>query len=387
MKPSLTIRTEASLAALTTTAWDRCAGPANPFVSYAFLSALEDSGAVTAKTGWQPQHLIVNVKNRNHKEQVMGVMPLYLKNHSYGEYVFDWNWAEAYERAGGRYYPKLQGGIPFTPVPGPRLLVAENAAMDLRQSLIEAAEVLCHSISASSVHVPFLDAPDWQAFDQAGWLQRLGVQFHWQNQNYGKFEDFLDALTSRKRKQIRKEREAALASGVDFVHVTGSDITEAHWDAFYRFYLNTSDRKWGQAYLPREFFTLIGARMADRILLILGRRQKEWICGALNFIGEACLYGRNWGADDDIKFLHFEACYYQAIDFAINHGLKRVEAGAQGPHKLARGYLPTPTYSAHFIHDPALRDPIAQFLKREKKIITQQIAALTAESPFRQNET
>ncbi len=378
MGAGLSIGAAASLSSLSAEAWDRCAGTANPFVSYAFLSALEDSGAVCAETGWQPQHLLANVDGR-----IDGVMPLYLKNHSYGEYVFDWNWAEAYEQAGGRYYPKLQGGIPFSPVPGPRLLLADGASSALRQTLISAAESLCEELSASSVHVPFPDEKDWQVFGEAGWLQRLGLQFHWHNQNYKTFDDFLAALASRKRKHIRKERETAHDSGVEFVHITGSDLAAKHWDAFYRFYRNTSDRKWGQAYLPREFFTLIGERMPERILLILGRRRGEWVCGALNLIGKDCLYGRNWGSDEDIKFLHFEACYYQAIDFAIAHGLKRVEAGAQGPHKLARGYLPVPTYSAHFIRDENLRNPVAQFVKRERKIIERQIAELTTESPYR----
>lgn len=378
MSAELSLSAAASLSAVSAEDWDRCAGAANPFISHAFLSALEDSGAVCAATGWQPQHLFGRSNGR-----ISGVMPLYLKNHSYGEYVFDWNWAEAYEQAGGHYYPKLQGGIPFSPVPGPRLLLPADTAPVFRQTLIHTAEAICEDLSASSVHVPFPDEADWQAFGEAGWLQRLGLQFHWHNQDYKTFDDFLNVLASRKRKHIRKEREAARDSGVEFVHVTGADLAGEHWDAFYRFYLNTSDRKWGQAYLPREFFTLIGERMPDRILLILGRRHGSWVCGALNLIGDDCLYGRNWGSDEDIKFLHFEACYYQAIDFAITHGLKRVEAGAQGPHKLARGYLPVPTYSAHFIRDESLRHPVAQFIKRERKIIERQIAELAAESPYR----
>jgi len=382
LSTELSLSTAASLSSISAEDWDRCAGAPNPFVSHAFLSTLEDSGAVSAATGWQPQHLVGRVGDK-----LVGVMPLYLKNHSYGEYVFDWNWAEAYEQAGGRYYPKLQGGIPFSPVPGPRLLLAADTSHEFRQTLIHAAESICKDLSASSVHVPFPSETDWQAFGEAGWIQRLGLQFHWHNHDYKTFDDFLATLASRKRKHIRKEREAARDSGVEFVHVTGSDLAADHWDAFYRFYLNTSDRKWGQAYLPREFFTLLGERIPERILLVLGRRNGRWVCGALNLIGDDCLYGRNWGSDEDIKFLHFEACYYQAIDFAIDRRLKRVEAGAQGPHKLARGYLPVPTYSAHFIRDENLRNPVAQFVKRERKIIERQIAELAAESPYRHSDS
>lgn len=362
-------------------AWDACAGPGNPFVRHAFLKALEDSGAVSEDTGWMPQHLVIE----DEMGQVAACAPLYLKGHSYGEFVFDWGWADAYERAGGRYYPKLQSAVPFTPVTGSRLLLRRGARLELRDALISGMVQLSERLEASSVHVTFSTEAEWQRMGEAGMLQRVGHQFHWENRNYGSFDDFLAVLNSRKRKAIRKERQAANAPG-DLVirELRGDEIEDRHWDAFYRFYRNTSDRKWGPTYLNRDFFSLLHDVMADDVLLVLAEADGRPVAAALNLIGQDALYGRYWGCAERYKFLHFEACYYRAIDFAITHGLKRVEAGAQGPHKIQRGYLPRRTFSAHWIADSNFRDAIARYLAEERSMTELERHQLEASSPYRQ---
>ncbi|MBV8170191.1 MAG: N-acetyltransferase [Alphaproteobacteria bacterium] len=359
--------------------WDRCAGAENPFLSHAFLNALEVSGSATARTGWLPQHLIAE----DGEGRVLGAVPMYLKSHSYGEYVFDHGWADAYRRAGGQYYPKLQVAVPFTPVPGPRLLLAPDAGQDVADMLIAGLVEVADRRDVSSVHITFAREAEWRRLGEAGFLQRQGFQFHWSNQGYETFDDFLAALSSRKRKAIRKERREAVAGGLTIRRVTGADIEERHWDAFFRFYMSTSDRKWGQAYLNRAFFHEIAKTLADRVMLVMVERDGKLIAGALNLIGADALYGRNWGCIERHPFLHFEACYYQAIEFAIERKLARVEAGAQGEHKLQRGYLPTATYSAHWIRDPSLRRAIADYLQRERSYIRDQIEGLSAEGPFK----
>ncbi|GGG26209.1 hypothetical protein GCM10008026_03110 [Chelatococcus composti] len=314
--------------------------------------------------------------------------PCYGKSHSLGEYVFDHGWAEAFERAGGRYYPKLQVAVPFTPATGRRLLVRPGpGAETARRGLVAGLRALRREIDASSVHVTFLPQEEWHFLAEEGFLLRTDRQFHWANEGYQTFEDFLAALSARKRKAIRRERRDALAAGITVELLTGSDLTEAHWDAFFAFYQDTGSRKWGRPYLPRAFFSLVGERMADRILLVMARRDGRYIAGALNFIGESTLYGRNWGAIEHHPFLHFELCYYQAIDFAIRHGLARVEAGAQGEHKLARGYRPTLTYSAHDIAHPGLRRAVADYLERERAAIAAEVEVLAEELPYRHSGT
>ena len=356
--------------------WDACGGPDNPFTRHAFIAALEASGSAVARTGWQAAHIVVD----DGDGVPMGILPAYVKSHSQGEYVFDHGWGDAYERAGGLYYPKLQCAVPFTPATGPRLLLRDAAAAPV---LIAAAQTLARQNQLSSVHATFL-TPDQQAlFADAGWLMRTGEQFHWSNDGYGDFGDFLGALASRKRKAIRKEREAALGDGLEIVHLTGSAITEAHWDAFWRFYQDTGQRKWGRPYLTRPFFSMVGETMGERVLLMLALRNGQPIAGALNFIGGDCLYGRYWGATEDVPFLHFELCYYQAIEWAIAHGLARVEAGAQGSHKLARGYRPVATVSAHYIVDNGFRKAVADFVARESQMVVADIEALDMATPFR----
>lgn len=361
-------------------AWDACAGTANPFLSHGFLSALEDSGAVAAETGWLPRHLVVEDTGG----RVVGAMPLYLKGHSYGEYVFDWAWADAYERAGGRYFPKLLSAVPFTPVPGPRMLVRPDVdGARVEEVLAGGLSGLLEQFGVSSAHVNFLPRSQWEQLGEFGFLQRTGLQYHWSNHGYADFDAFLAALSSRKRKAIRKERREVAESGLTIRRLVGAEIEDRHWDAFFRFYIDTSDRKWGSPYLNRQFFDLLGERLSNRILLVVAERDGTPVAGALNLIGDDTLYGRNWGCVEDHPFLHFEACYYQAIEFAIERGLATVEAGAQGPHKLQRGYLPVETYSAHLIADPRLRDAIADFLVRERRQVTREKAALETESPFR----
>jgi predicted N-acyltransferase len=363
--------------------WDALANPpgepVNPFLTHAFLKALEDAGTVTRRTGWLPQHIVLEVDG-----VPVGAMPCYLKSHSQGEYVFDYGWADAYERAGGRYYPKLQCAVPFTPVPGRRLLVAPGPAAEAHEALLLAAAVeVTDRLGASSLHVTFLTEGEWTRAGAQGLLQRTDQQFHWSNDGYATFDDFLAALASRKRKAIRKERAQALAGGLTVEHVTGTDLTEAHWDAFFGFYMDTGSRKWGRPYLNRQFFSLLGATMADRCLLVLAKRDGQYVAGALNLIGNDCLYGRYWGTTDPQPCLHFEICYYQAIEWAIAHGLPRVEAGAQGEHKLARGYMPTPTYSAHWIADRGLRNAVARYLVEERAHNARRREALAEYGPFR----
>ena len=360
--------------------WDACALPDNPFISHAFLRALEQSDSASAETGWLPQHLLLEDRSGT----LIGCMPCYLKSHSQGEYVFDHGWADAYMRAGGRYYPKLQASIPFTPVTGKRLLVRPGGEQSERETiLLQAAAQVADRLGVSSLHITFPTREEWQFAGKLGFLQRTDQQFHWRNEGYRSFEDFLAALISRKRKAIRKERREALEGGVEIEWVTGRNLTEAHWDAFFAFYMDTGSRKWGSPYLTRECFGLLGESMGDQMLLILAKRAGRYVAGALNFIGADTLYGRYWGGIEDHPFLHFEVCYYQAIDFAIAHGLARVEAGAQGAHKLARGYLPSETYSAHYIADPALRRAVADYLKRERRAVAHEIALLTEEAPFK----
>ena len=378
------VRVHREIAEVGREAWDACASPTgDPFVSYDFLSILEESGCVAARTGWAPQHLSVEDDNG----VVAGVMPLYLKSHSQGEYVFDHAWADAYERAGGRYYPKLQCSSPFSPVTGPRLIVRPDIDADEgRSALLGGALTLCERMGASSLHVTFPRADEWEWMGQRGMLLRQDQQYHWENAGYATFDDFLAALSSNRRKTIRRERRDAQA-GLEIVALTGDDLTEAHWDAFFGFYMDTGSRKWGRPYLNRAFYSLLGQRMADKVLLVMARRPGgPWIAGALNLLGRDCLYGRHWGCSEDVPFLHFELCYYQAIEHAIRLGLPRVEAGAQGQHKIARGYLPSAVYSAHWIADPMLREPVARYLEREREAVGAEMEILSEEySPFRKS--
>jgi uncharacterized protein len=351
----------------------------NPFVSHAFFSALEASGSACARTGWGPRHLVARLDGG-----IAGIVPCYLKSHSQGEYVFDRGWADAYERAGGRYYPKLQASVPFTPAAGPRLLIPDGVDADQIGTVLAGGLVaLCDATDASSVHVTFAREAEWRFLAEHDFLQRTDQQFHWHNPGYGCFEDFLGSLNSRHRKAIRRERREALSSGITIHALTGSDITEDAWDAFFAFYMETGSRKWGRPYLTRSFFSLIGESMAKDVLLVMAKRNGRWIAGAINFIGSDTLFGRNWGAIEHHPFLHFEVCYYQAIDFAISRGLKTVEAGAQGEHKIARGYLPQTTFSAHYIADPGLHQAISEYLKRERAYVAEAARELSEAGPFR----
>lgn len=384
--PAKTATVHAEISDVAAEDWDACANPAsvphNPFISHAFLNALEESGSVRAETGWLPQHIVL----ADDDGTVVSVMPCYLKGHSQGEYVFDHGWADAFERAGGRYYPKLQVSVPFTPATGRRLLVADGHDVELHEAmLMNAAIQLTERLDASSIHITFMTEPEWSRLGSLGLLQRTDQQFHWSNDGYSDFDDFLGALASRKRKAIRRERAEAVCDGVEIEWVTGKDITEAHWDAFFEFYMDTGSRKWGRPYLTRQFFSLVTDAIADRILLVMCRRQGRYIAGALNFVGDDTIYGRHWGCVEDHRFLHFEACYYQAIEFAISRGLKRVEAGAQGAHKLARGYAPVTTMSAHYIAHPGLRTAIADYLESERLHVEEENRALAGHMPFRKS--
>lgn len=371
-----TARVLDAAAAVSAADWDACAGGRNPFLSHAFFVALEESGSAAARAGWQPVHLVID----DSQGRPSAIAPAYAKSHSQGEYVFDQNWADAYMRAGGAYYPKLQLAVPFTPVPGPRLLLRDPGQA---AALIAAAEALTREHGLSSAHATFIAHDQLNLFEKAGWLIRQDQQFHWTNESYGSFEDFLGALQSRKRKALRKERAAALEDGITVDWLTGNSLTEAHWDVFWRFYQDTGARKWGRPYLTRSFFSMLGETMADKVLLMLASRNGKPIAGALNLIGADTLYGRYWGCTEDVPFLHFELCYYQAIDYAIAHGLKHVEAGAQGAHKLARGYRPTPTWSAHYIVHPDFRRAIADYLEAERNAVANHISALDEMTPFR----
>lgn len=359
--------------------WDACAGGGNPFVSHAFLLALEESGSATARSGWLPQHAAL----RDEGGRLVACAPCYAKSHSQGEYVFDYGWADAIERAGGSYYPKLQVCSPFSPVPGPRLLVREGSGVPA-SAVARGLAQACGQFGLSSVHVTFCEEAEWDALGDAGWLQRLGTQFHWQNAGYGTFDDFLGALSSRKRKAIRRERRDAAASGYTLRTLRGREITPAHWKSFHRFYRSTTDRKWGRsAYLTPRFWPLMAEGLGDAVVLMLAERNGEPVAGALNLLGRDALYGRNWGSIVDAPFLHFELCYYRAVEFAIEHGVARVEAGAQGEHKIQRGYLPQPTYSAHWIEHTGLRRAVGDFLARERPAMRREIEALAELSPFR----
>jgi predicted N-acyltransferase len=385
LKPA--VKVSRRIAEIGREAWDACAGnPAyqgNPFVGFDFLDIAEEAGCAVERQGWGPQHLSVE----DQAGQVAAVMPLYLKSHSQGEYIFDHAWADAYERAGGQYYPKLLSAAPFTPATGPRLLVRPDIDVDeARRVLLGGALALCERFESSGVHINFPTEDEWTWLGAQGLACREGQQYHWVNRDYADFEGFLGALSSGRRKTIRRERRDALAE-VEVFALTGADITEDHWDAFFGFYMDTGSRKWGRPYLNRVFFSLLGERMADRVLLVMARRQGRWIAGALNLIGDDCLYGRNWGCVEDVPFLHFELCYYQAIEWAIGRGLARVEAGAQGQHKIARGYLPAPVYSAHFIADPRLRGPVEDFVRREREAVEGEMEWLAeVYSPFKEGE-
>jgi predicted N-acyltransferase len=361
--------------------WDACAGGGNPFLRHAFLKALEDSASVGRKTGWLPQHLILS----DESGAVQAAAPMYVKGHSQGEYIFDHGWADAYERAGGQYYPKLQVAVPFTPVPGPRLL-ARGGDPEVREALIGALRSFGEQSKLSSLHVTFCTEEEAAAMGEAGFLHRIGVQYHFDNLGYQSFDDFLGALSSRKRKSIRKEREQVKDYGLTIRALSGAEITPRHWDAFFAFYMDTGDRKWGRPYLTRRFFDLLGQSMPENVVLMFAEKDGEPVAGALNLRGADCLYGRNWGCLEEYKFLHFELCYYQAIDYAIEHRLARVEAGAQGEHKIQRGYLPVTTHSAHWIAERSFRAAVADFLERERRVIRQEIAGLSEYSPFRKSD-
>lgn len=389
MTADLQIRIATDITAVSAADWDACANPTsgpdsspayNSFISHAFLSALEASGSVSPRTGWTPLHVLVETD----AGEIIAAAPCYAKSHSQGEYVFDHGWADAYERAGGHYYPKLQVSVPFTPATGRRLLVRPGPRQDeARRGLVAGLRALCEKVEASSIHVTFLPEDEWTFLGDSGFLLRKDQQFHWLNEGFGSFEDFLATLASRKRKAIRKERRDALAAGIEIEQLTGDAIEERHWDAFFAFYMDTGSRKWGRPYLNRAFYARIGETMASKVLLVMAKRNGRYIAGAINFIGGDTLFGRHWGCIEQHPFLHFEACYYQAIDFAIAHGLARVEAGAQGEHKLARGYRPTLTFSAHDIADPALRRAVADYLRREREHIDAVKDELDEMAPFR----
>jgi len=387
----LRVQAVGTISAVDAAAWNACANPVkatdqeyeyNPFISHEFLSAVEDSKSVGGRTGWQVQHLVVHAADST----LIAAAPSYLKSHSRGEYVFDRGWAEAYENAGGSYYPKLQVAVPFTPATGRRLLVRPGPQADLgRQALVAGLVELCRLDAASGVHVTFATEDEYAFLGERGFLQRTDQQFHWENQGYGSFDEFLAVLAARKRKVLRRERRDALAEGISVHWLTGSDLTEDVWDAFFAFYMETGSRKWGRPYLTRAFYSLVGERMRDRILLVMAKRGRRWIAGAINFIGSHALFGRHWGAVEHHPFLHFELCYYQAIDFAIAQKLFRVEAGAQGEHKIARGYMPKTTHSAHYIADPGLRRAIADYLVRERAYVAAASEELAATAPYRKD--
>ncbi|WP_271439564.1 GNAT family N-acetyltransferase [Pontixanthobacter luteolus] len=372
---ALVAKVAGSVGAIAKSEWDALAGGDNPFVRHDFLTALEDSGSIGPGTGWQSAPIVIEGEGG----ELLAAMSAFLKGHSQGEYVFDHGWADAYQRAGGEYYPKLQIAAPFTPATGPRLLFKNP---EYAVPLLRAAEQLCQGNGFSSAHATFIEPGQLPIFEQAGWMLRSDIQFHWENRDYATFDDFLDQLASRKRKAVRKERAAAV-EGLEILHLTGAEIGESQWDAFWNFYQDTGARKWGTPYLTREAFTLLGERMGDAILMILALKNGVPIAGALNFIGGDAIYGRYWGCSEDRRFLHFELCYYQAIDAAIERGLNRVEAGAQGGHKLARGYEPVTTWSAHWIADPGFRAAVAEFLEGEREGIQIDQMYLGERTPFK----
>ncbi len=378
-----TIKIATSIDAIGRSEWDRCAGPTgNPFVGFDFLHALERSACVGPRTGWTPLHIVAEQDGTT-----QGVLMAYAKTHSQGEYVFDYGWAEAFENAGGRYYPKLQVSVPFTPATGPRFLVAPSADRTfVVEALLAGARAALGSIHGSSIHATFLNEADAASFGEAGFLRRTDEQFHWFNDGYATFDDFLAALASRKRKTIKRERRDAVANAITIERLTGPAITEAAWDAFYAFYMDTGSRKWGRPYLNRAFYREIATTMADRIMLVMASRDGRYIAGAINFIGRDALYGRHWGCLEHHPFLHFEVCYHQAIEFAIERGLARVEAGAQGEHKLARGYRPVTTHSAHWIENAGFRRAVENYLDRERTQVAMMHEALAEQAPFRKGE-
>jgi predicted N-acyltransferase len=386
-----TLRVATDLSSFTDDEWNRLRGASrddpeggyNPFISLAFLKTLEETGCATRRTGWMAQHLRLESPDG----QLIGAVPCYVKSHSQGEYVFDYGWADAFERAGGNYYPKLQISVPFTPVTGPRLLV--DRAVDPasgRAALVAGVKALTERLGVSSAHVTFAEKADVSALDDAGFLLRTDQQFHFFNEGYSAYDDFLASLASRKRKALKKERREAVADGITIDRLTGKALTERAWDDFFSFYMDTGSRKWGRPYLNRKFFSLIGERMADDILLVMARRDGRYIAGAINFIGSDRLFGRNWGCIEDHPFLHFEVCYHQAIEFAIERGLKVVEAGAQGQHKLARGYMPVTTTSAHYIPHAGFRNAVADYLERERREVAHTGEILGRHGPFRKGD-
>ncbi|WP_425073280.1 GNAT family N-acetyltransferase [Sagittula sp. S175] len=384
----VTVNVIPSLAQIAPEVWDACAcpeavdgRPLDPFTTHRFLSALEDSGSVGTRTGWEPQYLVVEVEG-----ETVAVAPMYAKGHSQGEYIFDHSWAHALERAGGRYYPKMQLAVPFTPATGRRFLTKPGWEVLGRSALVQGAIQFAANHQLSSVHVTFCTEDEAEAGAEMGLLHRVTQQFHWLNEGYATFDDFLSALSSRKRKAIRKERAKAQAFGGEIHMLTGAQIEDRHWDAFWRFYQDTGSRKWGQPYLTRKFFEIAHDRLRDDIALVICERGGVPVAGALNFIGREVLFGRYWGCIEDHPCLHFEACYYQAIDYAIAHGLKRVEAGAQGEHKLARGYLPAPTHSLHWLAEPSFRDAVEHYLDAERRAVDEDIEILTAFGPFRKDQ-
>jgi predicted N-acyltransferase len=392
MTGNLTIRIENSFCAISPASWSRLSGsskssssdvPYNPFLSHAFLSALEESGSATAKTGWLGHHLLLE----DDKGTLIGAVPGYLKSHSQGEYVFDHGWADAFERAGGRYYPKLQCTVPFTPASGPRLLVRDGYDRGSTElTLATGLQEVTRQLGISSAHVTFVAEDQVAAFEEADYLHRTDKQFHFINEGYENHDAFLETLASRKRKALKKERRSALENGIAIDWLTGKDLTEDIWDQFFTFYMDTGGRKWGRPYLTRAFYSLIGERMPEDILLVMAKREGKYVAGAINFIGGDALYGRHWGCIEDHPFLHFEVCYHQAIDFALAKGLKRVEAGAQGEHKLARGYLPVTTHSMHYIAHAGLRRAISDYLEHEREDVEQMTEYLAEHSPFRKGE-
>jgi predicted N-acyltransferase len=395
MEPTeITLKVVNAISEVPAGAWDACANPQpaagsgtdagsayNPFISHDFLSSLELSGSVRNRAGWQPMHLVAEDGGT-----IVGVVPCYAKSHSQGEYVFDHGWADAYERAGGDYYPKLQVAVPFTPAQGRRLLVRPGQhAEAVRDALADSLADICKRSNASSVHVTFLTEEEWRMLGSRNYLQRTHRQFHWINENYDTFDAFLAALSSRKRKTIRREREDALSNGITIDWLTGSDLTESVWDTFFEFYMETGSRKWGRPYLARSFYSIVGEKMRDKILLVMAKRNGRYIAGAINFIGADALFGRHWGCTEQHAFLHFEVCYYQAMQFAIERKLARVEAGAGGEHKVTRGYMPTTTYSAHYIADPRLRRAIDDFLSHERAHVQAEIEEYAEAAPFRKS--
>ena len=391
--PSITIRLVTSAKEVAQEDWDRLANPQsdpsdtfdyNPFLSHAFFTAVEESGSACRETGWLPQHLVMEQAGG-----VTGIIPCYLKNHSQGEYVFDHGWADAFERAGGAYYPKLQASVPFTPATGRRLLVGNGPDAPKRRLLLAGGlQQACEQLEVSSAHITFMPEDEWRVLGEHGFLRRNDQQFHWLNEDYETFDDFLAALSSRKRKNIKKERKGALAdNGITIEWLTGDQLTGEVWNTFFQFYMDTGSRKWVQPYLTRDFYTRIGETMADDIVLVMAKRDGRYVAGAINFIGSHTLFGRHWGCIEDHPFLHFEICYYQAIEFAIKNKLKRVEAGAQGGHKLARGYMPQMTHSAHFITHPDFRRAVEDYLDRERRAVAMENEAIARHGPFKKENS